>query len=52
VPPADGGAVEQLIAAGQLTPAKHVSSDSIPLEPTAGVALLGQTLLDGRANER
>jgi len=47
VPPAQGGAVEQLIAAGRLRPA-----EDIPLEPTAGVPLPSQTLLGDRANER
>jgi len=52
VPPAQGGAVEQLIAAGRLRPARHRATEDIPLEPTAGVPLPSQTLLGDRANER
>jgi prevent-host-death family protein len=52
VPPAQGGAVERLIAAGRLTPATRGARDAVPLEPAAGVALPSQTLLDDRANER
>ena len=52
VPPADGGAVEQLIAAGRLRPARNGPPDAGPLKPTDGVPLPSQTLLDDRANER
>jgi prevent-host-death family protein len=52
VPPADGGAVERLIAAGRLRPARDVPPDPVPLEPAAGVALPSETLLGDRAGER
>jgi prevent-host-death family protein len=52
VPPAQGGAVERLIAAGRLTPATRGVPDAVPLEPVAGVPLPSQSLRDDRANER
>jgi prevent-host-death family protein len=52
VPPAQGGAVEQLIAAGRLRPASARASEEVPLEPAAGVPLPSETLGDDRANER
>lgn len=52
VPPPQGGAVEQLIAAGRLRPARQRAPEDVPLEPAAGVPLPSQTLSDDRANER
>ena len=52
VPPEQGDAVEQLIAAGRLRPPRHEAPDTTPLEPAAGVPLPSQTLRDDRANER
>jgi prevent-host-death family protein len=52
VPPAEGGAVEQLIAAGRLTPARSQAPYSTPLEPGAGVVVPSQALLDDRASKR
>jgi prevent-host-death family protein len=52
MPLADGGPVEQLIAAGRLRPARNGPPDAGPIEPTEGVPLPSQTLLDDRANER
>ena len=52
VPPADGGAVEQLMAAGRLRPARHGPPYAGPLEPAVGVELPSQTLLVDRAHER
>jgi prevent-host-death family protein len=52
VPPADGGAIERLIGAARLRPARHSPPDAAPLEPAAGVALPSRTLLDDRADAR
>ena len=52
VPPADGGAVERLIAAGRLAPPRRDVPDPAVLEPVTGVALPSQTLRDDRADER
>jgi prevent-host-death family protein len=52
VPPAEGGAIERLIAAGRLRPPRHVPPQAAPLEPAAGVAHPSRTLFDDRANER
>ena len=51
VPPADGGAVERLIAAGRLTPPRRDGPDLAVLEPAAGVPLPSHTLLNDRADE-
>jgi prevent-host-death family protein len=51
-PPAQGDAIERLIAAGRLRPARKRAPDGPPLEPAAGVALPSQALLDDRADER
>jgi prevent-host-death family protein len=52
VPPADGGPFEQLIARGRLRPARYGRPYPGPIEPTEGVPLPSQTLLDDRAHER
>ena len=51
VPPAEGGAIELLIAAGRLTPPRRGVPDLAVLEPAAGVPLPSQTLLGDRADE-
>jgi prevent-host-death family protein len=52
VPPAQGSAVEQLIAAGRLRTPRKQTPAGPPLEPAAGMPLPSQTLLDDRADER
>ena len=52
VPPAGGGAVERLIAAGRLRPPRGDIRELAALEPAAGVPLPSQTLLGDRADDR
>jgi prevent-host-death family protein len=52
VPTGDGDAIERLLAAGRLSPARRAALDSAPIAPVAGLELPSETLLADRSNER
>jgi prevent-host-death family protein len=52
MPPAQGGAIEQLVATGRLRRAVADMPELAPLEPLLDAPLPSQTLSDNRADER